>query len=85
MGTFSRTLAIGKYRGWLSVRPIAKRNAPAGDAGGVSLPALPRILGKLRRMFDLDARPDQIAAPLWADVKLAGLVNDFPGADCRGR
>lgn len=81
---YSRTLAMGKYRGWLSVRPMADRNALRVTLAEGLAPALPRIMGKLRRMFDLDARPDLIATPLLADAKLAPLVKRFPGARLPG-
>jgi AraC family transcriptional regulator of adaptative response / DNA-3-methyladenine glycosylase II len=82
--TYARTLSIGKYRGWLSAAPIAGKNALRVTISDSLSPALPRILGQLRRMFDLDARPDLIAEQLAADPKIARLVKRFPGARLPG-
>ncbi len=81
---YGRTLAVGKHRGWLTVSPIAEKNALRVTLADSLSPALPRILGQLRRMFDLDARPDQIAAQLAADSRMAPLVKKFPGARLPG-
>jgi AraC family transcriptional regulator of adaptative response / DNA-3-methyladenine glycosylase II len=43
------------------------------------LPALAAVLGKVRGLFDLDCRPDRIAAQLAADPRLAAAVGLFPG------
>ena len=57
-GAYLRTVSLGKHRGWLKVEPVAGR-----DSLAVELPvslmalALPQVLAKLRRLFDLDARP----------------------------
>ncbi len=82
--TYGRTLAIGKHRGWLTVAPIEGKTALRVTLSDSLSPALPRILGQLRRMFDLDARPDQIAQQLSADSYLAPLVTRFPGARLPG-
>lgn len=42
-------------------------------------PALPALLGRLRNVFDLSARPDIIAAKLTQDPLLADMVTRNPG------
>lgn len=77
--TYQRTVAVGKYRGWLSVAPIARRNLLAVDLATALAPALPSILVRLRNLFDLDARPDVIAVHLALDPLLAPWVEQQPG------
>lgn len=77
--TYQRTVAVGKYRGWLCVAPIARRNLLAVDLATALAPALPSILVRLRNLFDLDARPDVIAGHLALDPLLAPRVEQQPG------
>jgi AraC family transcriptional regulator, regulatory protein of adaptative response / DNA-3-methyladenine glycosylase II len=42
-------------------------------------PALPALLGRVRALFDLDARPDLIAKHLGNDVRLRPAVRATPG------
>ncbi len=42
-------------------------------------PVLPALLGRVRALFDLDARPDLIAAHLSKDARLAAAVRANPG------
>jgi AraC family transcriptional regulator of adaptative response / DNA-3-methyladenine glycosylase II len=42
-------------------------------------PVLPALLGRVRALFDLDARPDLIAAHLGRDPHLAAAVKAHPG------
>jgi AraC family transcriptional regulator of adaptative response / DNA-3-methyladenine glycosylase II len=77
--SYLRTVALNELRGWVKVEP-----APARHALTVELPmslagALPRLLAKLRNVFDLDARPDVIASHLGRDIHLGGRVESNPG------
>ena len=76
---YLRTAAIGPHRGWLKVEPIAARNALAVELAMSLTPALPEILGRLKDLFDLGARPDVIASHLQSDPHLADLLNRCPG------
>jgi AraC family transcriptional regulator, regulatory protein of adaptative response / DNA-3-methyladenine glycosylase II len=76
---YHRTVGIGKHRGWLSVSQVANRNLLAVDLATALAPALPSILARLRNLFDLDARPDVIAAHLADDPLLAPAVEQHPG------
>lgn len=82
--TYARTFKIGMHQGWLTVAPIEGKSALRVTLSDSLSPMLPRILGLLRRMFDLDARPDLIASQLSVDSKLAQLVTRFPGARLPG-
>lgn len=77
--TYHRTVGIGDHRGWLSVSPVADRNQLAVDLSTSLAPALPAILSGLRRLFDLDARPDVINGHLGLDPLLAPWVAEQPG------
>ncbi len=75
---YARTIAIGPDRGVLTVRPLA------GDRLGVEvrfprLTALPAIIARVRRVFDLAADPLAIGAQLGQDAALAPLLAARPG------
>ncbi len=81
-GAYRRAFALDGDPATLEVRPLA-------DAVSVKLPpraaaALPRIVSRVARMFDLDADVDAIAAWLARDARLAralrGRVVRVPGA-----
>lgn len=76
---YHRTIGIGEYRGWVSVSPVNGRNQLAVELSTALAPALPRILARLRNLFDLDARPDVIAGHLATDPALAPSVKQQPG------
>jgi AraC family transcriptional regulator, regulatory protein of adaptative response / DNA-3-methyladenine glycosylase II len=77
-GSYARTIELDGVQGILSVRP--------GDANTLKaairfpkLSALPAIIARLRRVFDLAADPLAIAAHLAEDPWLAPLVAARPG------
>jgi AraC family transcriptional regulator of adaptative response / DNA-3-methyladenine glycosylase II len=75
---YARTIALGADRGLLIVRPLA------GDRLGVEihfprLSALPAIIARVRRVFDLAADPVIIGEHLSRDPVLAPLVAARPG------
>ncbi len=75
---YARTIALGQDRGLLIVRPLA------GDRLGVEihfprLSALPAIIARVRRVFDLAADPIIIGEHLSRDAVLAPLVAARPG------
>ncbi|MGC2835927.1 MAG: AlkA N-terminal domain-containing protein, partial [Methylocella sp.] len=77
-GHYARTIAVGPDRGVLVVRPLA------GDRLGVEvrfprLSALPAIIARVRRVFDLAADPLAIGAQLGQDATLAPLLAARPG------
>lgn len=77
--TYHRTVVVGGQRGWLSVSAVPNRNLLAVEIATALAPALSPILVRLRNLFDLDARPDVIAAHLALDPLLAASVKGRPG------
>lgn len=77
-GRYARSIAIGADRGVLLVRPAAGDRL-AAEIFFPRLPALPAIIARVRRLFDLAADPLAIAAQLGQDPALAPLVAARPG------
>lgn len=79
-GAYSRTVRVGAAAGTVAVRP-----APAGkpwlvaEASLALAPALATVVSRLRALFDLDARPELVAAHLGADPLLRARVRRRPG------
>ncbi|MEX1182588.1 MAG: AlkA N-terminal domain-containing protein, partial [Gemmatimonadota bacterium] len=78
-GAFSRTVRIGGHSGRIRVQ-----DAPAGRVLLVEItqsltPVLPALLARVRRLFDLDARPDVIAARLGRDPRFRRALARAPG------
>lgn len=74
---YARTIAIGEAQGTIEVRPgdralLATIRFPA-------VTALPAIVERIRRLFDLGADPAVIGRHLAADPRLAPLVAARPG------
>jgi DNA-3-methyladenine glycosylase II len=76
---YCRSLRIGAVTGWLAVRPLAGQNllelriSPSAQAISSTL------VSRVRRMFDLDADPQAIAAHFSADALLGPLVAGYQG------
>jgi AraC family transcriptional regulator of adaptative response / DNA-3-methyladenine glycosylase II len=81
---YRRTVAIGEHRGWLAAEPVAWRNQLSVEMSTSLTPVLPQVLARLRRLFDLDARPDVIANHLADDRTLRPLVRRNPGVRVPG-
>jgi AraC family transcriptional regulator of adaptative response / DNA-3-methyladenine glycosylase II len=77
-GTYRRSIAIGDVCGTLSVAPAAN-NRLRVDVRFANVAALPNIIARVRRVFDLAADPDTIGAHLALDPMLAPLVAARPG------
>ena len=78
-GTYSRTVRLAGHTGWIKVSNAPERNALRVEFTHSLTPVLPALLGRLRHMFDLAARPDIIAAHLMQDVTLRKSVSQNPG------
>ena len=77
-GRYARTIGLGDEVGLLTVEPAAKsRLAVAIRFPKVS--ALPTVIARVRRVFDLAADPVAISAHLARDATLAPLVAKRPG------
>jgi AraC family transcriptional regulator of adaptative response / DNA-3-methyladenine glycosylase II len=75
---YRRTIAIGDSCGVISVAP-AEKNRVNVSVRFPDMAALPQIIARVRRVFDLAADPDTIGAHLSLDPKLAPLVAARPG------
>jgi AraC family transcriptional regulator of adaptative response / DNA-3-methyladenine glycosylase II len=75
---YSRTIQLNGLQGIVSIRP-AEGNALRARVRFPKLSALPVIIARLRRVFDLAADPLPISAHLAVDPALAPLVAIRPG------
>ena len=76
--SYARMITLGGHHGTVVVSP----GGPTSLSARIDFPALrflPRIVARLRRIFDLDADPGPIDAVLSADPGLAPLVAARPG------
>lgn len=76
---YHRTVRLGAHRGWISVRHAPAKRALVVQFTHTLTPALPALLGRLRNLFDLSARPDVISAHFAKDRRLARHVRMNPG------
>ncbi|MEO5568661.1 MAG: AlkA N-terminal domain-containing protein [Gemmatimonadaceae bacterium] len=77
--TYMRTVRLGTRTGWIEVRNDADRRALRVSLPHALTPVLPPLLGRLRHLFDLSARPDIIAATLRDHSALNAGVGRHPG------
>jgi len=77
--SYARTVRLGAHTGWIRVTHAPKKRALLVEFTPSLSPALPALLGRLRNLFDLAARPDLIAAHLWKDGLLRKSVAKNPG------
>jgi AraC family transcriptional regulator, regulatory protein of adaptative response / DNA-3-methyladenine glycosylase II len=77
-GAYARAIAIGGAKGAFIVRP-AENNRLAVTVQFPKLEALPAIIARVRRLFDLAADPLAIGEHLSKDAHLAPLVAMRPG------
>src|SRR5437667_1500361 len=75
---YRRTIAIGPHSGVIGVTP-ADKNRVDVKIRFPDMAALPQIIARVRRVFDLAADPDTIGAHLAVDPVLAPLVKARPG------
>src|ERR1700676_4875682 len=75
---YRRTIAIGGHSGVISVAP-ADKNRVDVSVRFPDMAALPQIIARVRRVFDLAADPDMIGEHLSLDPVLAPLVAARPG------
>jgi AraC family transcriptional regulator of adaptative response / DNA-3-methyladenine glycosylase II len=76
--TYSRTIEIDGSHGIVSIEPGTGHTLRV-NVRGASLMALPWIVGRVRRVFDLAADPEAIGARLREDPVMASLVVARPG------
>lgn len=83
-GVYRRTAAFGARRGWLAVAHDQARGALRVTISASLAGALMTVVARLRRLFDLDAQPQTIAAHLERDPLLAPHVRARPGLRVAG-
>ncbi len=76
---YARTVRIGPHTGWIRVSHAPGKSALGVEFSHTLLAVLPALLGRLRDLFDLDARPDLITADLARDGLLRQAVLANPG------
>jgi len=77
--SYTRTVKLGRHKGWVRVSHDPAQRALAVQFTHTLTPVLPALLGRLRDLFDLAARPDLINARLGEDPRLALLIAKTPG------
>jgi AraC family transcriptional regulator of adaptative response / DNA-3-methyladenine glycosylase II len=77
-GAYVRAVRIGDRRGWIAVRPGKDNGLSLEVAPSLAADLMP-IVTRVRRLFDLDARPAAIGAHLRRDGRLAPLLEARPG------
>ena len=77
--SYSRTVQLGEAKGWIKVTQSKKKHALMVEFTHSLTPVLPALLGRVRALFDLNARPDLIAKHLRRDARLASAVKANPG------
>ncbi|GEP45883.1 DNA-3-methyladenine glycosylase 2 family protein [Brevifollis gellanilyticus] len=78
-GEYHRTVMLGKAMGWIRVSPMPKEAALRVEVSPGLMPVLGTVQSRVRRMFDLDARPDLIEERLGDDELLAPVMKKHPG------
>ena len=76
--SYKRSIAFGRHSGVVTVTPADKSRVDVA-VRFPDIAALPSIIARVRRVFDLAADPDQIGAHLSQDPSLAPLVAARPG------
>jgi AraC family transcriptional regulator, regulatory protein of adaptative response / DNA-3-methyladenine glycosylase II len=77
--SYARTVQLGEVKGWIKVTEARDKHALMVEFTHSLTPVLPALLGRVRALFDLDARPDLIAKHLRKDARLASAVKANPG------
>lgn len=76
---YRRTVRLGDRTGTVRVRNDAALSTLMVDVSHSLTPVLPALLGRLRNLFDLAARPDIITSHLSGDRRLSRIVRQNPG------
>jgi AraC family transcriptional regulator of adaptative response / DNA-3-methyladenine glycosylase II len=83
-GIYRRVVRVDDQVALIAVSHMPARNALQVEIACDHVQALPVIASRLRRVFDLDADTEAIAAHLSRDAALAPIVRDSPGLRCPG-
>jgi len=78
-GVYRRSVSLGGRAGWVGVALDASRPTLVATVSSALLGGLMPLVARLRRLFDLDARPADIDGQLGRDPALRRLVHATPG------
>jgi AraC family transcriptional regulator of adaptative response / DNA-3-methyladenine glycosylase II len=76
---YVRTIALDGTQGTISVSPVPGKDALAAAISFPNVKALPTIVSRIRRMFDIGADIRAITTYLKKDARLAGAIKARPG------
>jgi AraC family transcriptional regulator, regulatory protein of adaptative response / DNA-3-methyladenine glycosylase II len=76
---YARTVRVNDAVGWIRLTHSPKQHVLRLEFTHSLTPVLPALIGRVRSLFDLDARPDLIARHLRADARLKAAVAANPG------
>lgn len=77
--SYARTVRVGEHAGWLRVTDAPEKRTLMVELTHSLTPVLPAVLGRLRHLFDLAARPDVIEAHLARSATLESLIARHAG------
>lgn len=77
--SYLRTVRLGGHTGWIRVKPGRKRNAVSVELAPGLGRAIPAVLMRVRRLFDLGAEPERISTRL-GEIALKCPGMRLPGA-----
>ncbi|MGB4072820.1 DNA-3-methyladenine glycosylase family protein [Pseudomonas sp.] len=77
--SYSRSVQLDGSSGWFSVQPLAEQNVLQLRHSTSLNGCVPALVGRVRKMFDLDAEPLRIAQHFAGDAQLGPLVARNPG------
>jgi AraC family transcriptional regulator of adaptative response / DNA-3-methyladenine glycosylase II len=81
---YARTVHLDGRKGWIRVTQARKKDALMLEFTHELTPVLPALLGRVRDLFDLNARPDVINKHLRKDGILNPLIKAHPGTRVPG-
>jgi AraC family transcriptional regulator of adaptative response / DNA-3-methyladenine glycosylase II len=76
---YFRTARLGSHSGWIRVSNQSARRVLLVEVTDSLTPALPALLGRMRHLFDLSARPDVIEEHLSRSEALTNAAALTPG------
>jgi AraC family transcriptional regulator of adaptative response / DNA-3-methyladenine glycosylase II len=77
--TYLRSVRLGDVTGWVSVSNVPGKRTLLAEMPYALTPVLPALLGRLRHLFDLSARPELISTHLGKQEILRKAVRRNPG------
>ncbi|WP_374384949.1 AlkA N-terminal domain-containing protein [Dongia sp.] len=83
-GRYRRAIALGDHQGWIEIAHDGRHDSLVAAIHFPDLKALPAIIARIRRVFDLGADVEQIGAHLTRDPTLAPLIAERPGLRAPG-